>query len=324
MGPMASGKNRERMGKIMVYKPGPAFLAAIMAGMILSMVGCNREEASSDGTSPDHIIKAPKSQGKYRFGITDTIAIEFSENIDTGALDLGFSDPAGIAWRFQGLRKLQIYGTKSTYGTTHFPVNTPFTMTMTGLKDKAGNGHPVIEETFHPYRWTDRDFLDTAYDWYDSLYSGSDWVDGTPVTDTLIAEGSLDYKQNFGRVDRYDYLVFRVAAPDTVNVFLTLRKDIDLGMAIAGPFKADGFDTVLKSFDFDRKALVSPGTQRLDSLQTGSQGRASSQFETVLKDHKAVLGSFDAVGLYVIRLRIPEGKEGFYRLGLRIRKYPNP
>lgn len=317
---MASGNNREGTGKIMVNRPRPAQLAAFMVAMILSMAGCAREEPSTDSTSPDHIIKAPKSQGKYRFGITDSIAIEFSENIDTGALDLGFSDPTGIAYRFQSLRRLQIHGTKNTYGTPHFPVNTSFTMTMTGLKDLAGNGRTVIEETFLPYPWADRDFLDTTYDWYDTLYSGANWVDGTPVTDTLTIEGSLDDAQNFGRFDRFDYKVLRVAAPDTLDMLLTTRKDINLKVQIAGPFKAADFDSLVRLFKFEVPSTNPDGTKRLYSDSTGTKARASHQFVADLEDHKWELGSFDAAGLYVIRLRIPEEKEGFYRLSVHIRK----
>lgn len=317
---MASGNYLERMGKIMVNRPGPALMAAFMLAMTLSMSGCAREEPSDDSTSPDHIIKAPMSQGKYRFGITDTIAIEFSENIDTGSLDLGFSDPTGMAYRFQGLRRVQVYGTKNTYGTPHFPVNTPFTMTMTGLKDKAGNGRPVIEESFLPYTWADRDFLDTTYDWIDTLYSGANWVDGTPITDTLTIEGSLDFDQNFGRPDLYDYKVIRVAAPDTVDVLLTTRKDINLKMQIAGPFRASDFDSVLKQFKFESASTNPNGAKRLFSDSTGTKSRASHKFVANLEDHKWVLGSYDAPGLYVVRLVIPQGKEGFYRLYSRIRK----
>lgn len=317
---MASGKNHEGTGKIMVNRPRPVLLAAFMGAMILSMAGCAREEPSTDSTPPDHMIKAPKSQGKYRFGITDSITIEFSENIDTGALNLGFSDPTGIAYRFLSLRKLYLYGTKSTYGSRHFPVNSPFTMTLTGLKDLAGNGRLVIEETFLPYTWADRDFLDTTFDRYDTLYSGANWVDGTPVTDTFAIEGSLDFLQNFGRPDIYDYKVLRVAAPDTVDVLLTTSKEINFYIQIAGPFKAEGFDSVLTQFNFESASSNPDGPKRLFSDSTGSKGRASHQFIANLEDHKWVLGSYDAPGLYVVRLVIPQKKEGFYRLISRIRK----
>lgn len=300
-----------------VFRAAPA---ALLMALFLSLWGCDGEEASSDRTSPNHIVKAPKSQDKYRYGITDTIAVEFDEDIDTAALDLDFTDSAGIGWGFQGRRKALIHGTRKSLETRHFPVNTPFTLTMTGLRDPAGNGHPSIDLPFLPYRWADRDFLDTTFDWYDTLYAESTWIDGSPFTDTLLIEGALDYAQNFGRVDRYDFKVLRVAAPDTLSLFLTARKDMNVRLYVAGPFKPATFDSLLRDYKFETAPTSGTGTKVFVKDSTGTQGRVSRQFATDLFDHKAVFDDYDAPGLYVLRLGVSEGIEGFYRLGAQVKR----
>jgi hypothetical protein len=310
--------------------PKMGFRASRLAGWaalafvpLLAATGCGREDDSFDEDDPpDHIIKAPKSQGKYRFGITDTIAIEFSEDIDTAALDLDFSDPDGIGWRLAGTRRALVYGTRSTFGTAHFTVNTPFTLTLTGLRDRAGNGQGAIEAEFAPYPWADRDYLDSTFDWSDSLYADTTWLDGTPISDSLIIEGALDDKQNVGRVDRRDFKLIRVAAPDTLYLGLTTRPDLNLRMHTAGPFRESQLDSVIRNFDFNAPIGTGEGSRVQTRDSTMARGRASSSLVTDLFDHKSVLGSFDARGVYVVWLRVPEEKEGFYRLGVRIgRKY---
>jgi hypothetical protein len=301
--------------------PGAALAAALAAALLLAFTGCNSEPAASDETPPDHMIKAPNPQGKYRFGITDTIAVEFSEPIDTSALDLTFSVPS-IAFAFRGDRKLVVFGAEQTHGIPHFKVNTPFTATFAGLRDLSGNGRPSIEETFQPYAWADRDFLDSTYDWYDSLQRDADtWIDGTPTLDTLISEGSLDDRKNFGLTDEFDYKVFRVAAPDTLDLFLSTRKELELSLQVAGPFKDSGFAERLRDFDFDAPSSNTEGTQRIFAGTTGNRGSLSHSFVTDGIDHKRELDDFDAAGIYVIRLAVPDKQEGFYRLGVRIRRF---
>lgn len=304
------------------FRAAPSGLLFVLVPALLALAGCGGEEGASDGDPPDHIIKAPMSQGKYRFGITDTIAIDFSEDIDTASLDLAFSDSGNIGWRLAGRRRALIFGTRSTFGTGHFTVNTRFTLTMTGLRDRAGNGRPSIEAEFIPYLWADRDYLDSTFDWSDSLYAGTTWIDGTPVTDTLVVEGALDDKQNVGRVDRRDFKLIRVAAPDTIQLILSTRTDLNLRMHVAGPFREDQLDSVIRNYDFNAPIGAGEGSQVQTRDSTMARGKASSLLVTDLYDHKPVLGSFDAHGIYVIWLRIPEEMEGFYRLSVRIgRKY---
>lgn len=286
--------------------------------LLLALAGCGREEGASDGDPPDHIIKAPKPQGKYRFGITDTIAVEFSEDIDTAELDLDFTDP-GIAWSFQGLRKARFHGTHRDFETPHFQVNTPFTMTMTGLRDLSGNGHPAIAVEFAAYSWIDRDFLDSTFDWYDTLHSGTTWFDGTPVTDTFTVEGALDYAENFGSVDRYDFKVVRLAAPDTLLVSLASRRNLNVRLYAAGPFKPAAFDSLLKDYRFETAPTSGEGTKVIFKDSTGNAGRFTRKFAADLFDHEEVLDDYDAPALYVLRLGVPEGQEGFYRLSVQVR-----
>jgi hypothetical protein len=321
-GPLWGPASRPRPARPYWHKAaGPILGTALAAVLAFAFAGCNADPAASDETPPDHMIKAPNPQGKYRFGITDTLAVEFSEAIDTSALDLTFSDSA-IAFSFRGDRRLIIFGTGQTHGISHFKVNTPFTATFNGLRDLSGNGRPSIEETFQPYAWTDRDFLDSTYDWYDSLQRDEDtWIDGSPVLDSLISEGSLDDRKNFGLTDEFDYKVFRVAAPDTLDFFLSTRKELELSLQLAGPFKDSGFAERLRDFDFDASGSNTQGTRRIFTGTTGSKGGLSHSLVTDGIDHKRELNDFDAAGIYVIRLGVPDKQEGFYRLGVRIRRF---
>ncbi len=65
---------------------------SLIVCLSMCLIGCDKP-AESDSTPPDHIINLQKSQGKCRFGVTDTLSIEFSEKIDTGALALDFTPP---------------------------------------------------------------------------------------------------------------------------------------------------------------------------------------------------------------------------------------
>lgn len=300
--------------------------AALLCALLLAPAGCvggddESDGGSSDVDSPDHIVKAPKSQGKYRFGITDTIAIDFSEDIDTAALGFDFTDSAGIGWSFQGRRKVNLFGTRRNYETSHFPINSPFTLTLTGLRDLAGNGNPSLDIPFEPYAWVDRDFLDSTFDWYDTLYSGADtWLDGTPVTETFLTEGALDYAENFGDVDRYDFKVLSMPAPDTLVVSLSARRGLNVRMYVAGPFKPATFDSLLDAYRFETAPTTGEGTKVLLKDSTWAIGTVTRRFDASLFDHKAVLDDYDAPGLYVIRLGLPEGQEGFYRLSVQVKR----
>lgn len=306
-----------------MHRSGFPLFAAGLVLLSIGLAGCDKEEGTSDQTPPDHIVKAAKSQDKWRFGVTDTIAIEFDEAVDEKSLDLAFSDTSGRGWKLLNARKALIFGTRTLFETGHFPINTPFTLTLRGLRDRFGNGHNDIHEAFLPYPWVDRDFLDTTFNGYDTLFNGTAWMDGTPMTDTLLMEGRLDDNENFRDPDRFDYKVIRVKAPDTVDFFLKAARDMEIRVQIAGPFHPIGFDTTLDKYNFTTAPMTGRGTKAVyrDTLQTADQGRLAKTFRADLFDHEEVLDSFDAVGLYVVRLSVPEGKEGFYRLGFRIRKY---
>ncbi|MDB5106743.1 MAG: hypothetical protein JWP91_4432 [Fibrobacteres bacterium] len=288
--------------------------AALLSGLaVLSMIGCNsRESTSSDNTPPDHIINLPKSQGKYRFGVTDTLVVDFSEKIDTSALAVAFSPVEGIGARFKDQARLVIFGTASSSGTAHFPVNSPFTATLSGLKDPAGNGRTAIVESFQPYAWTDRDFQDASFTGYDSLFAtDSTWIDGSSFSDSLVTEGRLDFSSNFGKEDRQDYKIVKMIPPDTLRVLLTCSKGLNIKIQMAGPFSPVGLDAVLKDYVFSQAFLT-------DS--TKAKGSASLGFNADYSKHDDLLGSPAAPGIYVIRLSIPADTEGFYRLGLRLVK----
>jgi hypothetical protein len=286
---------------------------ALFLGMsVLSMSGCGPEE-SSDSAPPDHIIKLPKSQGKYRYGVTDTIVVDFSEKIDTSALSLSFSPPQNIGARMSGLSRLLIYGTASASGTHHFNVNSPFTAVLSGLKDLNGNGGPAISESFQPYAWTDRDFVDVGFTGYDSLFASDStrWIDDSPISDSLVAEGRLDFSSNFGVEDRQDYKILKLVPPDTVKLVFTCQKTLNMRVQIAGPFSPVGLDTALANYKFANSFY---------SDSTNKKGTLSYSFNADFSRHFDDLGSPAAPGIYVIRLSIPADTEGFYRLGVRLIK----
>src|SRR4051812_44949324 len=102
--------------------------AALMLGAgAFILQGCiHGETPGSSNSPPDYTIpKLAKSQGKWRYGVTDTIAVEFSEKIDEEALDLTFTPEASIGHRIVDGSRLLIYGLKQDAGAKHFIVNSP-------------------------------------------------------------------------------------------------------------------------------------------------------------------------------------------------------
>ena len=288
-------------------------LAASMAAA-LALAGCSPEEPS-DKAPPDYTIaKLAKSQGKYRFGVTDTIQVDFSEKIDTTALAPTFEPAGGAGFKFAGQNRALVFGTLKTHSSTHFLINGgTATLTLAGLKDLAGNGRSPVVESFLPYPWVDRDAVDTTFSGYDSLTRDTNvWIDGTPVGDSLIAEGALDFKQTIGTIDFQDAKMVAVKAGDTLMAGISTRKDLNLTFKVAGPFAPAGFDSTLKAFDLD-SALATSTTE--------AKGSTALRVYANPDTYRRKFGSYDAQGLYVIFVTIPQFKEGFYRLGVRIRKF---
>jgi hypothetical protein len=290
--------------------------ALLLGGSLFLLSGCDKGE-SSDKTPPDYTIaKLEKALGKYRYGVTDTITVDFSEKIDTSALSLTLTPPQGIETRLASQTRLLIYGKNKSSGASHFTVNSPFTATMAGLKDLDGNGRTLATESFQPYWWADKDFTDTTFTGFDSLFLDSlTWADGSPLTDSLVAEGSLDYNNNFGREDRQDFKIIRLVPPDTFKVIATCSKTVNLRMQIAGPFPPDKLDSVLASYNFNSSFY---------SDSTKNKGTLTFQFSADYSKHDIALGGASNPGIYAIRLSIPPDQEGFYRLGLTIRKLKRP
>lgn len=290
-------------------RPGACAIAVLS---LFSLFGCNSQE-ESDTTPPDPIINLEKSQGKYRFGVTDTLSVDFSEDIDTAGLAVAISPSGGTAHRFESRKRLLIYGASETSGTSHFNINSPFSLTLAGLKDLAGNGRGEISESFQPYAWVDLDFIDTSFTGYDSLFTvDSAWIDGSALTDSLITEGRLDFHNNFSRDDdRQDYKIVRMVPPDSLKLTLTCSKGLNLKMQVAGPFPEKGLDSALADYDF---------ASSFHSDSTRTRGTLSYRFAADFDTHFDVLHSASLPGIYVIRLTLPVDSEGFYRLGLRMVK----
>lgn len=299
-----------------VPPPWSRFVRAALLGISilspLALTGCSPQE-SSDQSPPDHIINLPMSQGKYRYGVTDTIAVGFSERIDTSALAVTISPAQGIGTRWKGASRLLIYGTNNSAGASHFTINSPFTLSLTGLKDMAGNGRTEIKESFQPYAWADRDFVDSTFSGYDSLFAADadKWMDGSSLADSFVVEGRVDINNNRGEGDRQDFKILRMVAPDTLKLVLTCPKGLNMRAQIAGPFPQDKVDSVFENYDFTKSFFT-------DS--TRSRGTLSYTFNADYSEHDDLLGSPSAPGIYFIRLSIPLDTEGFYRLGLRLIK----
>jgi len=292
-------------------KSGPG-LAITVLGFVLSLMGCNKETAS-DSTPPDPMINLPKSQGKFLFGVTDTLDIGFSESIDTASLTLDFEPKEGIAWSFKGGTGVRIFGKNKAHGSSYFNINSPFTATLRGLKDAAGNGRSDTTFSFQPYLWIDRDEIDTTFHGYDSLFAtDTTWVGGARISDSLIAEGALDFNETVGPIDYQDVKLVKVRAGDTLLADLTTRKDLNLTFKVAGPFSPVGFDSTLKAFDLN-KALV--------TLTTGTSGSAYARVGADFGAFRQIFGSADARAIYVLFISVPQFSEGFYRVGVRIKPF---
>jgi hypothetical protein len=302
-----------RMGKSFIRSATTAALIGLTGTIFLSLMGCGMEEQTSDTTPPDHIINLPNPQGKYRYGVADTITVDFGEPIDTAALAVTFSPAVGIAHAFRDANTLLVFGGLKHHGQNHFPVNLNFTMTLAGLKDLHGNGLPAVDAAFQPDAWADSDYFVPNFASFDSLFSSDTrWMDSSSqATDSLITEGSLDFFHFPPEpLDIDDFKLIRLKGADTVNARLTTRKDVDIKLQVYGPFKTD---TSLAGISLDTALFTG---------STGASGRLEVKFNTSIEVHAHKLGgSFDAPGIYVIRMTLPQDQEAFYRLGLRIHKF---
>jgi hypothetical protein len=297
---MLSWKFRARIGA-----------ALLLSGLVFSLSGCS-PQGESDTTPPDPIIKLEKSQGKYRFGVTDTINVDFSEPIDTARLAVAIAPSQGTDYKFQGRTRLRIFGTNKTAGAAHFTVKVPFSLTLAGLRDDAGNGTGDLSEAFQPFAWVDQDLVDTSFNGYDSLFaSSSTWIDGTPMSDSLVTEGKLDFNNVFGKDDRQDIKIMRLVPPDSLALTLTCSKNMNLKLQVSGPYPETGLDSALADYD-PAKANHTDSTRNRGSL--------THKFDASFDNHFKVFGAPGTPGIYVIRLSIPPDMEGFYRLGLRLIK----
>lgn len=226
-----------------------------------------------------------------------------------------FSDTSGKAWRFDGRDRLLIHGTKRSFGTTHFAVNSPFTLVLRNLRDDAGNEAETVEEDFLPYAWLDRDsFLDPTFFGFDSLFlDDSTWIDGTSMDDSLILESALDSKVNIGLEDWTDLKLLRLVPPDTMGVTLTTRKPgLDIELQVGGPFGEEGLVDSLKAYEFR------PGRRTMD------RGLVDTIFHADVMTHMDKFGRENAFrpGFYALRTGLTvKDSEGLYRLVLKLRKW---
>jgi hypothetical protein len=290
--------------------------AALLGSAAFLFQGCLHDE-SADETPPDYTIaKLHSAQGKWRFGVTDTIAVDFSEPIDTGSLRVEFEPAPGIASRFQGRDRLLIYGTETGSGASHFGIGAPFTATFAHLEDARGNGADASAEDFAPYWWADRDFLEPGFKGFDSLFaSDSAWADGSPFADTLISEGNLDAKTNGHEVDYNDVKLIKLTPPDTFRALLACPKKVRMKLQLAGPFPPEAADSLLMGYNFDQASQA-------DSTQ--GKGQAMVQVIADYGVHDDALGSPSSPGIYALRISVPLDNEAFYRLETTLRRKKRP
>jgi hypothetical protein len=291
--------------------------AAAVAAAALLLQACIQDE-SGDKAPPDYTIaKLRKSQGKWRFGVTDTIAIDFSERIDTAALAATFDPDEGVASRFQGQSRLLVFGSHTGAGAPNFTINAPFTATLAGLRDLRGNSRPASTLEFEPYYWADGDFIDGDFKGFDSLFAtDSTWADGSAFSDTLISEGNLDAKTNGATVDYSDIKLIRLMPPDTFRISLSCPRSVNMKLQAAGPFDPAKADSLLLKFDFD-KARASDSTL--------SRGSASVQVAADYGVHDDSLGNPSLPGIYAVRVSLTAlDKEAFYRLETSLHRKKRP
>jgi len=278
----------------------------------LFLVACNKS-VDPDIDAPTSKVNLLSSQGSFRFGITDSISIEFSEKIDTAALALAFTPSEGIGYKFFDDKKLLIFGKNKIFGKNSFNINSPFTLAMTGLRDLAGNGQSRIENKFLSYPWVDQETIDTNFVGADSLFKDSTtWIDGSPITDSIVTEGSLSFPNNLSRLDWQDFKIIEMKAPDTLTLLLTTAKELDIKLQIAGPFAPANIQSTFKNYDFDSSFYMG---------QTGDRGQVATQVVAKYEDHDRKFGSPSMPGIYAIRLSIPANQKGFYRLALKMKKF---
>lgn len=296
--------------KVQIFSKG-ATLTVIFGLFSLSLLGCNTSEA--DHIAPTITFNLNKSQGIYRFGVTDTIVVNFSEKIDTLALGIEPSPPDGITHKFASATKLKIFGKNQKFGSSQFNINSPFTLALLGLQDQHGNGQTRVQESFLAYPWVDKDMVDTTFVGLDSLFSSrTTWVDGSSITDSIITEGGLDDKKLFGKHDYFDLKLLSISFGDTLFASLSTRSNLNLALKIAGPFSKAGLDSAIS---LDNQFTWS------DSLQTGSIGKASVRIVGDFATYIRKFGPSPTVGLFVFFIEIPRDQEGFYRLSARIHPF---
>lgn len=291
----------------------PALLSVVAA---LAMQACIQNRPADD-SPPDYTIpKFAKSQGKWRYGVTDTIAVEFNENIDTSALSVTLDSARSVAQKFDGSSRLLIFGALKGSGATHFPIGLPFTATITGLKDLNGNGRPAATESFEPYYWADREYIDSAYTGVDSLFAtDSTWADGSAFSDTLVTEGNLDAKTNHRSVDYEDIKVIKLTPPDSMGVTLTCPKSVNMKLQIAGPFDPAKADSILQDLDFDLASIA-------DSTQ--GKGILTDLVKADYAVHDSILNSSALPGIYAIRVSLGLDKAAFYRMKTSLHRKKRP
>ncbi len=287
-------------------------LLLTLAFVLSALLGC--EQTTSEPKAPELSLSLPKSQGKYLFGVTDTITISFNEGIDTGALAIEFTPPEGIGHKFAGTTKLLVFGKNKLYNLGYFNVNSQFSLALTSLRAPNGSGQPRLDLAFQPFTWADRDFTDSTFDGYDSLNAtDSTWVNGAKVSDTLITEGVVNSKKTIGIPDYQDNKVLTLFAGDTLHASLQCTKDVDMTLMVAGPFTKAGYDSVTH-VGFDPSLAA-------DSANTGTKGAASISVGANFKIFKTKFGDISAPGIYVLYISVPPLKAGFYRLRTQIQKF---
>ncbi len=292
-------------------------LVVLLLGSGFFLASCATEEV--DRGAPEISLNLSELDGKYRFGVTDTVLIEFSEPIDTAALAVEFLPTIGsdgISKFFQGDRKLLIHGAHKNFGRTHFEIGKSFAIVLSHLTDLAGNRRGQIQLDFAPYTWSDVDFFDRdREDEVDTLFgTSSRWRLPIDAGDTLWTEGKLDGLTQRSPLDLRDAKLIRLLPMDTLSVLLDGPRAMNIKLELLGPYPEASFDSLF--YDTNPKLAI-----QVDS--TRNLGRAQfNGFVPGLARHRAELGvgNAEAPGLYVIRLNMFQQLAGFYRLRVVLKR----
>ncbi len=281
--------------------------------LVVFLGGCG------DSTGPDK--DAPQFKNLVNANtlmVNDTFSIEFDEDV---RIDLITVDTVSglFDFAFSGERKILVYGTNYKNIQNTFTPDIDVAFKINSIMDINGNG-PVTSEiiTLKFHSWLDKDYYNIDYvmgDTLTNLTTFSSWVNGQPVTQTLVSQGIL-YEQG-SRVDVNDYKILAMSAYDSLTMELNYRTGKNITVQLIGPYKLTDITDSLPS-DIDSPPASSIIWERLE--QTG--GKISViKLEMEGKHHIGQVGN-SGPGIYIIKIHAKSFDDFcFYNLKTTIKPF---